>query len=308
LSRSQCALTDPISNHLDGCRLQFNTSAVSLIGLTNETIFGVVARTKQGTPVAVFTFDSIELGPEVNVTLVGQRPLVLLSRSSVIINTTFEVKPGTLGGFMGGYSWGRRPEDLLSDTPNDLLLRHLPSMHEIGKPAFMDDDNVELYRSGFSSSGGGGYDSFSHDSSASGDGGNMTTASNNVNGPGSGNVRNYQYTVTTSAHDIDEVQVITTSCEVGQQLDGTFTLNYLNHFQSQRIPWDASAALVKSVIESDLNPVPLNELSNIARDQDSFKSGVGTVSVSRDHVKDDGGYSWSVTFITATVRSMLFHI
>jgi hypothetical protein len=39
--------------------------------------------------VAVFAFDSIQLGPEVEVTLAGQRALVLTTRSSASINTTF---------------------------------------------------------------------------------------------------------------------------------------------------------------------------------------------------------------------------
>jgi hypothetical protein len=64
-----------------------------------------------GVSVAVFSFDSIDIGPNVNVTVTGQRALVLTSRSSVKIDTNFRSFPGALGGFPGGYSVGRRQED-----------------------------------------------------------------------------------------------------------------------------------------------------------------------------------------------------
>jgi hypothetical protein len=114
-----------VSTRPGGCRLLFNTSDATLRGSVDAR--GRVAVTPGGQPVAVFAFDSIELGPEVNVTLVGQRPLVLLSRSSVVLNTTLAAKPGTLGGFLGGFSWGRLPSDALSDDPLDLHLRNLPT-------------------------------------------------------------------------------------------------------------------------------------------------------------------------------------
>ena len=54
---------------------------------------------------ALFTFNSIYLGPEVKVYVVGQRALSLISKTSMIINTTIEASPGTLGGFQGdGYN------------------------------------------------------------------------------------------------------------------------------------------------------------------------------------------------------------
>jgi hypothetical protein len=125
LADSQCELFGRVSTQPGGCRLLFNTSDATLRG--SIEVRGEVALTPGGQPVAVFAFDSIELGPEVNITLVGQRPLVLLSRSSVMINTTFEARPGTLVGFLGGFSWGRLPSDALSDDPIDLHLRHLPT-------------------------------------------------------------------------------------------------------------------------------------------------------------------------------------
>ena len=58
----------------------------------SEHFTGYLGYTKFGTEVAVFSFNSIYLGPEVDVRLVGQRGLVLLSRSSAVINSTIQVR------------------------------------------------------------------------------------------------------------------------------------------------------------------------------------------------------------------------
>ena len=42
---------------------------------------------------AVFSFNSIILGPEVKVNIVGQRAFSLVSKTTAIINTTFEAVP-----------------------------------------------------------------------------------------------------------------------------------------------------------------------------------------------------------------------
>ncbi len=49
----------------------------------------------------MFTFNSIYIGPETEVLVVGQRALALLSRTTAFINTTIVAAPGTLGGFQG---------------------------------------------------------------------------------------------------------------------------------------------------------------------------------------------------------------
>ncbi|KAJ1461354.1 hypothetical protein M885DRAFT_457457 [Pelagophyceae sp. CCMP2097] len=101
-----------------GCGLLFNTSSVLMTGTLN--VSGEVVLTADGAEIAVFAFESISIGHEVNVTLVGQRALVLTSRSSVFINTTLKAAPGTLGGFPGGFSIARRPADRLADSPMDV--------------------------------------------------------------------------------------------------------------------------------------------------------------------------------------------
>ena len=84
------------------CTITFDTSTLKLWGAINDT--GVIRKTSAGTEVAVFTFNSIHLGPEVKVVLQGQRAIALLSKTSAVINTTFRAHPGTIGGFQGGRS------------------------------------------------------------------------------------------------------------------------------------------------------------------------------------------------------------
>eukprot|EP00957_Ditylum_brightwellii_P120048 9160769-Ditylum_brightwellii.AAC.1 len=86
LASSQCTDVE--------CNLIFNTSSLQLSGAIDA--IGSIATTHDGTEVAVWSFDSIDLAKEVNVTLTGQRALALLSRSSIRIDTTFHAHPGTL--------------------------------------------------------------------------------------------------------------------------------------------------------------------------------------------------------------------
>lgn len=105
--------------------------------------------------------------------------MALLSRGSLVLNTTMTAEPSTLGGFPGGGAIWRDPgggERLLSP----------PSL----PPTFPLDflTNGSLKDSGF--------------------------PSYNVNGPGSANYRTYLFTITTSADDIDEVQQVSAHREI----------------------------------------------------------------------------------------------
>ena len=102
--------------------------------------------------------------------------------------------------------------------------------------------------------------------------------SNNVNGPGSGNVRVYLQTVTTSATDIDEIQVVTTTADGEQTLGGGFRLHYAG-FTTRYIPHDATAKTVKHAIEEGLNSNSVEELWQI--DRVAVIPGVGIVNVTR---------------------------
>lgn len=102
---------------------------------------------------------------------------------------------------------------------------------------------------------------------------------NNDNGPGSGSLRVYLQTVTTSALNVDEVQRITTTAQTYQTLRGAFRLEYKGDI-THPIPVDADPATVRQRIEEGL---PL----------------AGSVLVSRSPPDDEQGYMWDVTFVSA---------
>lgn len=92
LSESQCMY--------QVCTLTFNTTNLELTGAINAT--GSIEKTKAGEEVAIWSFDSINIDKGVKIILVGARPMALLSRSSIYIDTPIIVHPGTFGGFPGG--------------------------------------------------------------------------------------------------------------------------------------------------------------------------------------------------------------
>jgi len=236
------------------CFLEFNTSSLILSGAIQGK--GTIKTTKNNTEVAVFSFNSIYLGPEVEVRLVGQRALALVSKTSVIINTTLHAYPGTLGGFQGGGSVARYTADALSDTPRSIYIC------DIGD--YCTAKRLE----------------------------NNPIISNNVNGPGSGNVRVYSLLIATSAHYIPEVQTLKTSAGNGQTLSGGFVLSF-GAFETTVIPHDASFHLMKTIIEQNLN---------LQSGVDRFTSGtagVGLVTVTRSGSDSQEGFVWSITFTSA---------
>ena len=159
------------------CFLHFNTSDLTLTGAITGT--GKLLHTPNKTEVAVFSFDSIYLGPEVQVTMVGQRAIVLMSRTSVVINTTFTADPGTLGGFKGGGIVGVVRSQALTDTPRPLYICDLGHYCDY-------NDNVTQKIS------------------------LSVVDSTNVNGPGSGNLRLFPFYIITVAPTVYEVQTMTT--------------------------------------------------------------------------------------------------
>lgn len=132
------------------------------------------APNRQGIDAILITFSTplqVYLGPEITIEVTGQRPLAILSRGSLILNTSISAEPSTLGGFPGGGGVGRDPGDggpLLSP----------PSV----PPVFT-----------LSSLANGSLDDFD-------------MPSYNINGPGSASYRFYLFTITTSAYDVDEIQ------------------------------------------------------------------------------------------------------
>lgn len=273
LNSSQCAVVD--------CSILFNTSSLQLTGAINAT--GVARTTANGTSVAVFTFASIYLGPEVLVQVVGQRALCLLSKTTAVINTTIQAVPGTLGGFPGGASVARRASDALRDHPEPIYICDLS-----------------------------GYCSFNTSDPSSQRIFSESLVSNNVNGPGSGNVRITPFIVETSAANIPEIQTITTSASSGQSLSGGFVITY-RQFSTPILPFDASALQVKTSMEDNLNLVKPSSFLLPTRTDSSRLAGVGALSVSRSAPSSTMGYTWTVTFNTAIgdipqvgVKSFLF--
>jgi hypothetical protein len=236
LSVSQCAQTH--------CQIVFNTSSLLFSGtIVQEKLLqrdvtevlccylflgaignfsGVVRTTSSGTEVAVFSFNSIYLGPEVEVVVVGQRALSLVSKTTAIINTTIHARPGTLGGFRGGESVAKLQSEYLYDDPQSLYICNLGDY--CLNPAKYNNQTIL----------------------------GSELVSNNINGPGSGNLRVIPFVVTTSATVISEVQVITTSAQSGQTLSGGFILHF-GAYSTTIIPFDASEAEMKEAIESNLN-------------------------------------------------------
>ena len=159
LSQSQC-MNAP-------CTLLFNTSNLKLTGAINAT--GEVALTSDETEVAVWSFDSINLGSEVTVNITGQRAMALLSKSSVRINTTLNSQSGTLGGFPGGYSSFREKDQRLLSVCSENLGKSIHSKDCIPSLLCCPGDRPLSQLTN-------------------------ETNSNNINGPGSGSVRVYLHT------------------------------------------------------------------------------------------------------------------
>ena len=152
LSKSQCT-NQP-------CHLLFNTSSLAMTGAINA--MGSIGITPDGTEVAVWTFESIDLGPEVEVVLTGQRAMSLLSKSSVYIDTEFVVRSGTLGGFPGGYSIFRKKEHRMVSVCDEETIGLFQTWKCMGDKPLSNRGTI-------------------HDS-------------NNVNGPGSPSVRFHSFT------------------------------------------------------------------------------------------------------------------
>ena len=159
LSNSQCS-------HIS-CALLFNTSDLTLTGAVNVT--GVISISQDGSEIATWTFDSIDIGREVDVKITGQRAIALLSRSSTHIDTVLKVHPGTLGGFPGGYSVSRSKNNRLNSVCSEGLDGKLNTLicTELKKCCNVDESLV--YHSD-------------------------KKQSNNINGPGSPSVRVYLFT------------------------------------------------------------------------------------------------------------------
>jgi hypothetical protein len=285
--RQRQDLLDSQCNHTD-CTLLFNTSSnpPTLVGAIVAT--GIISTTAAGTEAAVFNFDSIDIGPGVNVTIIGHRAFVLLSRSSIIMNTTLFSYPGSVGGFPGGseishndFAWEHTTPDVSSTAGYPGYGNTSEWMKRLGDGAEVD---TKYWRNFL---------------------GVHSSAKNNVNGPGSGSVRVYQHVVTSSGTDVDEIQTVTTGVNVNQTLSGGFKLTFTGHchrdvwakctFPNETTAWiphDASAELVKERLEQGIRRLGIVSVTRTPRT--AWDSSVG-----QGGKKHASGYTWSITFQTA---------
>uniref|UniRef100_A0A7S2LHS3 GH16 domain-containing protein n=2 Tax=Leptocylindrus danicus TaxID=163516 RepID=A0A7S2LHS3_9STRA len=262
LSSSQCVNTL--------CELVFNTSSLDLTGAVNAT--GTLVTQDDGTEIALWAFDSINLMTDVNVTLVGQRAMALLARSSIYIDAIFLAKPGTLGGFPGGYSVSRNSDHKLISVCD---------------PDIKSSDGITSRRS---CAGDVPLSQLT----------NASVVSNNVNGPGSGSARVYLKTIEIVAPIQNEIQVIMTNADAGQTIAGGFKLHY-NGYSTAFLRHDITASALKYNIENSLNGANINILAKVNRTD--FRPGIGEVSVSREVNGGSGGFTWAITFVSAVGNS-----
>jgi len=80
--------------------LIFNTDDATLT-INNEEIRNGVITLVESTQVAVFNFKYVRLERDVSIQVIGNRALVILSRSSIRFDTNMTLEPGTTGGFKG---------------------------------------------------------------------------------------------------------------------------------------------------------------------------------------------------------------
>ena len=262
LLQSQCSDSD-------NCDLLFNTSNAILSGAVNSA--GIITTTPDGTEVALWAFDSIDIDENVNVVLTGQRAMALVSRSSVRINTALNSIPGTLGGFPGGFSVGRRSDGRFVRVCDEGVDSRgfLDICKEKGTCCPGDQPIGELENG---------------------------ITSNNINGPGSPSTRVYLITIQTSAPAVDEIQLLTTKADIGQTLSGGFRLEF-NGYVTPFLPHDITASELKRKMEDSLNPVKRNQLANF--DRQNSTAGLGVVGVTRESFGTSGGYQWKITFSSA---------
>ena len=100
----------------------------------------------------------------------------------------------------------------------------------------------------------------------------------NLNGPGSSSAVVQLYTVHTDAAPVNAVQVVETSARAGQTLDGSFVLSFRGE-ELYPIAFDASARAFKGILED--------------------VKEIGQVHVTRSARSSVGGFTWTITFVSA---------
>ena len=98
----------------------------------------------------MFNFEQIALGAGVNVTIIGVRPIALVSRSSLRLNTTLHNFAGSLGGFPGAGELAHDPSPMTARWYDATVTRCDPGA--AGKVYSVRYEDDQVVRSGLLSS------------------------------------------------------------------------------------------------------------------------------------------------------------
>lgn len=94
-------------------------SGTIVIDTDNMMISGPITPTRTGEDVdgiCVFRFTDVNLGPNVTVEIIGDRPLAITSNNDIYVYTDLTVNPGTLGGAPNGGSGGQGGQGGIAGT------------------------------------------------------------------------------------------------------------------------------------------------------------------------------------------------
>lgn len=94
----------------------------------------------------------------------------------------------------------------------------------------------------------------------------------------------------------NEVQVMRTNADAGQTIAGGFKLHY-NSYSTTFLRHDITASALKYNIENSLNGADINIITKVNRTD--FCPGIGKVRVSREANVGSGGFTWTITFVSA---------
>lgn len=263
--------------------LVFDTDTAELRG--DVVLHGVIHETAEGTKVAVFNFLTVYLGDDVRVRFIGSAAVSIMSRSSMIIDTELQIRPGTLGGFPGGGFIGAGAASNNRNGPGSASVRvyvktvstsgtHVPEIQEIETSAapgqkiqghfvvFYGDDDARLQTQPIA------YDATSYDVKealeiAFPDIGSLSVQHDDTaqQVPESGRV--WRVTFLTAVGDAPQLRaksflkalsskVATRTVRDGNQLSGTFRLALLNNL-TRALPHDISANDLRTALLEDFS-------------------------------------------------------
>lgn len=260
--------------------LIFDTDKAELRG--DVVLQGAFATTLRGTKVAVFNFMTVFLGKDVRVRFIGNVAVSIMSRSSMIVDTELQIRPGTLGGFPGGGFIGADATNNNRNGPGSTSVRvyvktvstfgsHIPEIQEIETSAasgqkiqghfvlfYGDDDSVQTQPISYDATA---YDVQKALEVAFPDIGSLSVQRNDLaqQVPESG--RLWRVTFLTAVGNAPQlrvksflralsVKVVTRTVRHGNQLAGTFRLGFLSS-TTRALAHNVSAEAMRTALLED---------------------------------------------------------